>query len=282
MADDMRPQLGCYGQAEMKTPHLDKLAQEGLIFDRAYTQFAYCAPSRNSFMSGRRPERTRVLNFDTTFRKVHGDSWVTMPQYFKNAGYFTTAAGKLYHDGEDDAASWSHGLGNPLGSNQTHWIQCQCAKACIHNSQKRVTSRLQHTTNPVFAPRVCGQGDLCDNHSSTGVNYCGITPSSATQYTDEDLVLHEGLARLDAALASGKPWMVMMGVHRPHWRSRLPQGWWGHEVYPGTLAPPKWPLAPTDAPWMSGNWHGGDYQDPAHGCPNCSVPAVRSIECMRS
>ena len=110
----------------MSTPHLDRLASEGLVFDRAYTQFAYCAPSRASFLTGRRPERTKVLNFDSVFRDHHPD-WTSMPQFFKNHGYFTTAAGKLYHDGDaDDALSWTYGLGNPLGSNFTAWIQCQC------------------------------------------------------------------------------------------------------------------------------------------------------------
>ena len=54
IADDMRPQLGCYGLDFMKTPHLDNLAKTGTLFNRAYVQYAFCAPSRNSFMTGRR------------------------------------------------------------------------------------------------------------------------------------------------------------------------------------------------------------------------------------
>lgn len=118
MADDMRPQLKAYGQNFMKTPNLDALAETGLLFNRAYTQFAYCAPSRNSFMSGRRPDRTRVLNFETTFRKTVGANWTAMPEHFRKNGYFTSSAGKIYHDGEDDPQSWSY------PSNQTAWIQC--------------------------------------------------------------------------------------------------------------------------------------------------------------
>ena len=44
----------------------------------------------------------------------------SLPQFFKNHGYFTSAAGKLYHDGMDDPASWS------FPSNQTAWLGCQC------------------------------------------------------------------------------------------------------------------------------------------------------------
>ena len=156
LADDMRPQLKTYGQYYMRTPHLDQLAQTGLQFDFAFTQFACemsgmgtrtpettklefiatqvcalrlkrvpiplvidCAPSRNSFMSGRRPDRTRALNFLTTFRQApDGAEWVTMPQFFKNAGYFTSSAGKVFHDGMDDPQSWSY------ASNQTKWLPC--------------------------------------------------------------------------------------------------------------------------------------------------------------
>jgi hypothetical protein len=79
---DMRPQLKTYGHEWMKTPNLDALAASGLQFDFAYTQFAYCAPSRNSFLSGRRPERTRALNFLSTFREAPGgQNWTTMPEY---------------------------------------------------------------------------------------------------------------------------------------------------------------------------------------------------------
>ena len=86
MADDMRPQLGAYGIDYMHTPHLDKLAAEGLLFSFAYTQYAVCAPSRNSFLSGRRPDTIKCWNFKNHFRQV-GPNWTAMPQYFKEHGY---------------------------------------------------------------------------------------------------------------------------------------------------------------------------------------------------
>ena len=241
IADDMRPQLNAFRQPFMRSPYVDALAAGGLTFDAAYTQFAYCAPSRNSFMTGRRPERTRCLNFLVDFRQLHGDAWVAMPQFFKNAGYFTSAAGKLYHDGMDDPLSWS------FPSNQTRWI------------------------HP-------GPGDKCDAFK----NYCEITNSSASPFSDEDLVLHEGLARMREAHASGKPWWVGIGVHRPHHPSRLPAGWTGPEQYPGDVVKsPAWPIAVVGEPWMSGAYRDGDYVNPALGCPNCSAPAGDTIEYRR-
>lgn len=61
--DDLRPQLGAYGLDEMHTPHIDRLASEGVLFTRAYAQQAICGPTRNSFMSGRYPEKTLTWNF---------------------------------------------------------------------------------------------------------------------------------------------------------------------------------------------------------------------------
>eukprot|EP00931_Biecheleriopsis_adriatica_P081843 TRINITY_DN55181_c0_g1_i1.p1 TRINITY_DN55181_c0_g1~~TRINITY_DN55181_c0_g1_i1.p1 ORF type:complete len:529 (-),score=66.45 TRINITY_DN55181_c0_g1_i1:11-1597(-) len=236
IADDMRPQLGSYGQSYMRTPHLDQLSATGLHFDFAYTNFAYCAPSRNSFLSGRRPDRTRAVNFLTTFRGApDGQKWTSMPEFFKKHGYFTSSAGKLYHDGMDDERSWSY------PSNQTKWIHCQNGDAHV------------------------------DEHE----NVCGITKDSAIPYSDEDLALAEGLKRLDLAKSSGKPWFVGFGLHRPHWQYRTPPGFYGHELYPH-VKPPEHPDAPEDAPYMSGDWAGGDIKDPAHGCRECVVPNYRA------
>ena len=56
MADDLRPAMGCYGDARAKTPHLDRLATRGIRFDRAYVQYPVCNPSRTSMLTGTRPE----------------------------------------------------------------------------------------------------------------------------------------------------------------------------------------------------------------------------------
>src|SRR5687767_15854053 len=80
--DDLRPQLGCYGQSQMKTPNIDALAERGLLFNRAYVQQAVCSPSRTSLLTGRRPDTTKVYDLETHFRTTIPDV-VTLPQYFK-------------------------------------------------------------------------------------------------------------------------------------------------------------------------------------------------------
>ena len=84
----MRPSLGIYGQP-VHSPNFDRLAKTGTVFDRAFAQFAWCSPSRNSFLSGRRPDRTKAWDFGTHFRLV-GEDWTALPEYFRRHGYFTT------------------------------------------------------------------------------------------------------------------------------------------------------------------------------------------------
>ena len=104
--DDLRPEAGCYGVPIIKTPHIDALASQGLLFNRAYCQQAVCSPSRTSLLLGRRPDTTRVYDLQTHFRKRLPDV-ITLPQYFKNHGYHTQGLSKIYHGGLDDPASWS-------------------------------------------------------------------------------------------------------------------------------------------------------------------------------
>lgn len=106
VADDQRNNLGCYGDPYAKTPNLDKLAAEGIMFSRAYCQYAMCGPSRASLLTGLRPDTVKVYDLNTTVRK-HNPELLTLPQDFKNRGYFTRAIGKVFHPNIDDSESWN-------------------------------------------------------------------------------------------------------------------------------------------------------------------------------
>lgn len=106
--DDLRPELGCYGNRQIDTPAIDALAASGVRFDRAYVQFPLCNPSRTSLLTGRHPGTTGVTDNRAYFRDAHPD-WVTLPQHFKAQGYVTARVGKIYHGGIDDEVSWTIG-----------------------------------------------------------------------------------------------------------------------------------------------------------------------------
>jgi iduronate 2-sulfatase len=104
--DDLRTETGCYASKIVKSPNIDRLAARGLVFDRAYCQQAVCSPSRSSLLTGTRPDTTKVWDLETHFRKALPDV-VTLPQHFKNNGYFVQGMGKIYHPGFDDMPTWS-------------------------------------------------------------------------------------------------------------------------------------------------------------------------------
>ncbi len=122
VSDDLNTLLGCYGDPLAQTPNIDRLAARGVRFERAYCTFPLCGPSRNSFLTGLYPNATGILANAQIFRQSIPQQ-VSMPQAFRQAGYFVTRIGKLFHyhvpksvgtDGHDDAASWEVEL-NPVG-----------------------------------------------------------------------------------------------------------------------------------------------------------------------
>src|SRR5262245_378118 len=95
IADDLNCSLGCYGNKQVKSPNIDRLASMGVRFDRAYCQYALCNPSRASFLSGRRPENTKVTDQKATVRD-HLAEAMLLPQLFRTSGWFVAGIGKVF------------------------------------------------------------------------------------------------------------------------------------------------------------------------------------------
>ncbi len=126
VSDDLNNALGCYGDSQIKTPNIDKLAARGVRFDRAYCSFPLCGPSRNAMLTGLYPNSTGIQSNGQIFRQTIPNQ-LSLPQTFRQQGYFAARIGKMYHynvpnsigtNGHDDPASWELEL-NPAGVDRT-------------------------------------------------------------------------------------------------------------------------------------------------------------------
>eukprot|EP00039_Didymoeca_costata_P009230 m.121798 g.121798 ORF g.121798 m.121798 type:complete len:637 (+) comp14408_c0_seq1:78-1988(+) len=104
-SDDLRPELGCTSDdttmgrhCTIHTPNIDKLAEKSVVMRRSYTQESICGPTRASLLTGRRPDTTRVHTIGPYWRKV-GGNFTSLPEHFRNNGYFTAGMGKIFHPG---------------------------------------------------------------------------------------------------------------------------------------------------------------------------------------
>ncbi|QDU50262.1 sulfatase [Gimesia panareensis] len=234
--DDLRPELGCYGQP-VKSPHIDQLAREGMLFERAYVQVALCMPSRASMLTGRRPDTTKVYQFDTDFRDAIPDV-VTLPQYFKQQGYHALALGKIFH--KDDKTSWSEPLfRSKRGENDYHTEFGKQVMAWIKEDHRKVTY----------------VWDLGDGITKT--KRPGGLPWEAPDIPD-DAVRDGQLA--EAAIDrlrkyQDKPFFLAVGFHKPHLPFVAPKKYF--DLYdPGSIAPASNPFPPQNVPkYATYNWN---------------------------
>ena len=242
--DDMRPNLGAYnfsaygrvGDPGVKShsPHLDKLAGEGMLFSRAYVQYSFCSPSRNSFMSGRRPDTTKVWEFLDHFREpaVGGDAWVTLPQFFKEHGYATYGAGKLYHPNmppnNDVPLSWSP---------ETLYV----------------TPHDDNFTCAFQGPQLIGKQDLppAKHYVWCEINTAANSSTLYGQKVRDACIAHLRLAK--NASASARPFFVGCGFHKPHAPYHAPREFFDALPPPSTMGLPLDPYAPVGMPDVA--WH---------------------------
>lgn len=237
MSDDLRPQLGCYGDPSVKTPHLDRFARRALRFDRAYVQCAVCSPSRNSMLSGLRPHTAGLHGFGMRVREVVPDV-ITLPQHFKHHGYRTCGFGKIFHiyaesmlGSEDDPESWSVPLRLPtvpvLGPEQNALRGRLIAQA-------RAAGKEFHHPHDWPRAKTWDDSDLPDDHMQDG-NIASMAVEFLRSWKGND-----------------EPFFLAVGFLRPHLPFNAPRRYW--DLYdPQTLPLPEFRQIPQDAPKWSVN-----------------------------
>ncbi len=218
IVEDLKNIMGCYGNPVVQTPHLDRLAQKGVIFDRAYCQFPVCNPSRTSFLTGLRPDKTRVLD-NVILWNTHITNHVTLPKLFRNNGYQTVGLGKIFHGRgkHDDPQAWD------------------------------VNLDFEQTT----------RGKRGEGRNMTGgeIDWCNWL---AAEGTDDDQPDGQVAAKAVEILKKphDKPFFLTAGFHKPHDPFHAPRKYF--EMYPlDTLMPPVMPenRTPKEDYMIGSGWH---------------------------
>ncbi len=245
--DDLRPELGCYGNRIAKTPNIDRIAARGLVFNHAYCQQAVCSPSRSSLLTGRRPDATRVWDLETHFRVALPDA-VTLPQYFKANGYYCAALNKIYHHCFEDGRSWS----------EPHWYP---NGQTIDTDPVDWTKRIIVKAGPGVREYLTLPQPADNDKPNAGQNAKAPKGAAFEVSSKNDTELPDGFTaveavkRLHSLKQKGQPFFLAVGFLKPHLPFVAPKKYW--DLYdPDKIPMPAVDHLPSGAPEFAGHDNG--------------------------
>jgi arylsulfatase A-like enzyme len=229
--DDLRPQLKCYGVEHVHSPNIDKLAAQGLRFDRAYCMVPTCGASRASLMTSIRPAPRRFVTHLASAEK-EASSIITLNTHLKQNGYYTISNGKVFHHPEDSAIGWS----------EPAWRPGQPAPGAPAPTVKK-SGKSKAKTSP--APTSEPASARPSGGESRGRPY-GVSDLTDDEHADGQVAL-KTIADLRRLKKRGQPFFIAAGFFKPHLPFICPQKYW--DLYPeGSLKLPANYHPPQDAP----------------------------------
>ncbi len=200
IADDLRPELGCYGHPLIKSPNIDRLAASGTVFTQAYCNVPVCGASRSSFLTGLRPTRSRFVNWNTRM-DADAPEADTIASHFKRSGYQSISLGKIAHFPDDQKHHWTESPWRPDYPDndkvQVTWRDYQSPKN-IEISQ----------SNPNGAGPPLEAGDVGDD-----------------AYRDGQIAT-KAVQRLKELAKSDDPFFLAVGFLKPHLPFNAPKKYW--------------------------------------------------------
>jgi arylsulfatase A-like enzyme len=198
ISDDMRAEMNVLGSPMAQTPNLDKLAKDGVCFERAYCQYPLSCPSRSSILTGRRPTTSGLYTNREWFGATYPD-WVSLPNYFRLHGYETLRSGKIFHGGIDDTEAWTEGgeqriYNNPVNANPP---------SALTPEEWRIH----------FQRRMPNPSDVISNPRSD--RWEAVEGEAARQLGDTR-VADKAIAYIRQSKKSGNPFFIACGFSKPH------------------------------------------------------------------
>jgi arylsulfatase A-like enzyme len=242
--DDLRPQLGCYGDKLIQSPNIDRIAARGIVFNKAYTQQAVCSPSRTAIMTGLRPDVTKVWDLDTHFRPAQPDC-ITLPQHFKANGYQCEALSKIYHKGHEDGRSWTaphwYPFGRSVDTDLVDWT-----KQIVTKHDVNVLEYSSPEANDTSVKKK-------DKEAKAGPSF-EISSKDDSELPD-GATAEEAVKRLATLKAKGQPFFLAVGFLKPHLPFVAPKKYW--DLYdPNSIPLPAIDHLPEGAPPYVGHTNG--------------------------
>ena len=220
--DDLKPLIGVYGEEQMQTPQIDRLASGGMIFTNSHCQQAVCGPSRASLLTGMRPDYTKVWDLKTRMRDMVPDI-LTIPQHFRNNGYSTVAIGKIFDprcvDNDYDGPSWTipykessrYNYPSEYGEPALSYYALPDAKERVKELQKEARERGEPNISEYIRSKFKPSVELAD------------VPDEA--YMDGQIA-NNGIKYMEELAASGQPFFLAVGFKRPHLPFAAPKKYW--------------------------------------------------------
>ena len=250
--DDLRPVGAAFGEPEALTPHIDALAARSTIFANAYVQAATCGVSRSSLLTSRRPDTNEVLANGAcpfTTRPEHA-SWVSLPQFFAQAGYATHGMGKIYHPNVCDGAA--------VGEQAAAWTEPYYHAPCIS-----LGSIYNHTCYESYP------GPLPEGPGGKVTSIFANASAGSAEDMPDGMIAAHAVSTLgaiaaakganggagDGSAAAARPFFLAVGFHKPHLPHIAPKEFF--DLYPlesVSLPAAAARNAPQGAP--EGSWNG--------------------------
>lgn len=197
VCDDLRPELGCYGEKQIKSPNIDNWAARSVLFERTYCNIAVSGASRASLMTGLRPTKNRIQEWNAR-ADVDVPDAITLQECFQKEGYVTISNGKIYHHQDESSSKFWNEIMPPTPGTAMGY----------HSEENLALMQVQKETGKGKRGYFYEHGDFPEK-----------------DYLDWQIA-EKSINDLKKLKAEGKPFLLSVGFIRPHLPFVVPQKYW--------------------------------------------------------